>query len=53
MNYEGNTSNLPQQGDSTSAYFEFVREDEYARCTLKGDWSVENNSGFEVRKEWA
>ena len=53
MNYEGNKSNLPHQGDSTSAYFEFVKEDEFARCTLKGDWSVDNNSGFEVGKEWA
>ena len=41
---------FPSKENLTSAYFEFVREGEYARCTLRGDWSVENNSGFEVEK---
>jgi len=41
------------QGESQSSYFGFVMEGENASCTLSGDWSIENNSGFEARKEWS
>ena len=53
MNHEGNITNQTMQGESPSSYFEFVMEGENAKCTLRGDWSIENNSGFEAREKWS
>jgi len=53
MIHEGNITNQTMQGESPSSYFEFVMEGENAKCTLRGDWSIENNSGFEAREKWS
>ena len=52
MSSEANRSNHPMQGETKSSYIQFRREQDFVDCILMGNWSIENSSGFKVRKEW-
>ena len=52
MNHVGDISIQAKQEESQFSYIQFRKETNFVVCTLKGVWSIENNSGSEVRKEW-
>ena len=49
---EQNRSIQDRQGESLHAQLEFCDDENYVVCTLSGTWSIERNSGVEVRKKW-
>ena len=52
MNHVGDIITQAKQEESQFSYIQFRKETNFVVCTLKGVWSIENNSGSEVRKEW-
>lgn len=42
-----------KQVDSNDSLVQFNRQGDWVLCTLQGMWSIENNSGSKVRKEWS
>ena len=49
---EQNRSIQDRQGESLHAQLKFCDDENYVVCTLSGTWSIERNSGVEVRKKW-
>ena len=49
---EQNRSIQGRQGESLNAQLEFCDDENYVVCILSGTWSIESNTGTEVRKKW-
>jgi phospholipid/cholesterol/gamma-HCH transport system permease protein len=52
MNHVGDISTQAKQEESQFSYIQFRKETNFVVCKLRGAWSIENNSGSDVRKEW-
>ena len=52
MNHVGDISIQAKQEESQFSYIQFRKETNFVVCTLTGTWSIDNNSGSDVRKEW-
>ena len=52
MNHVGDISTQAKQEESQFSYIQFRKETNFVVCTLRGTWSIDNNSGSDVRKEW-
>ena len=49
-NDKGNVCTLTMQGDS---FIQFILEGDCVICLLRGEWSIDNDSGSRVRKVWS
>jgi hypothetical protein len=52
MQIRDNTTIKGMQGESPDSYIHFLSEGSSGFCTLRGDWSIANKSGGDVRDEW-
>jgi phospholipid/cholesterol/gamma-HCH transport system permease protein len=52
MQIRDNTTIKGMQGESPDSYIHFLSEGSSGFCTLRGDWSIANKSGGNVRDEW-
>ena len=52
MHIKVNTTDEGRQVESPASYIHFLKEEGSGVCTLRGDWSIANKSGGDVRAEW-